>query len=75
MEKLSPNMYHGNEFMVLSRLPFDQLIEFKRWLNILDIRNIRNQFGEIFECVDYEEYEFWFDNVGGENKYYTLSVF
>lgn len=75
MKKLSPNLYHGNECMLLSRLPFDQMNEFKKWLNIQDIRNLRNQFGEIFECVDYEEYDFWFDNVKGKNRYYELSVF
>lgn len=75
MKKLSPNVYQGNECMLLSRLPNDQMIEFKKWLNIQDILNLRNQFGEIFECVDYEEYDFWFDNIKGENSYDELSVF
>ena len=75
MRKLHPEQHLGIEYIRLSNLPFDQMINLKNWLSDFGVFTIDAQEGTIPNCVHYEDYEFWFDNIKNENPEAQYSIF
>ena len=61
MRKIQPVENEGIEYVVLSSLPFEQLITFRDWVGEANVFRISNFHSDSVECVTYELYEFWFD--------------
>lgn len=58
--KASPIFYEGNKIVRISDLPNGQSSLFSGWIQPSDfvLLGERND----FDCVKYEEYEFWYQN-------------
>ena len=65
MEKIKRQTFRGIEFIRLSDVPKDQYEEFSKWLTRDHIINIRIDRKIQKDCVQYSDYEHWFDNVRG----------
>ena len=61
MHKASPHIDLGTGYIQLSRLPFNQAIELRNWLPETSLITLKAQEGLLNDCVQYSEYEYWFD--------------
>jgi hypothetical protein len=75
MQKIRPHNYSGNDYVQLSKLPFNQITPFCTWLSDLDKTVLRDNSGEEHEFVNYELYEFWFDTIRDDEEKPTYSFF
>jgi len=75
MRKIDPERLQGIEFIRLSSLPFSQMIRLKNWLAASDIFSIKGQHESIYNCVHYDDYEFWYDNIKNESQLLKPSLF
>jgi hypothetical protein len=75
MKKITPQIHLDTEYIQLCRLPFDQLIRFREWLNKRCIITITDTFGESHQCVPYAMYDFWHDTLLMENEESDLAIF
>jgi len=75
MRKLRPQIKDGREFVLLSALPFEQLVPFRDWLSIADIFIKEDDMGMTNEFVYYDLYEFWYDTVKEETQLEELAIF
>ncbi|MTI30453.1 hypothetical protein [Xanthovirga aplysinae] len=63
MRKAQPLYYNGLIFIPLSKLPLDQQRSFSEWFPETNYKKIRYFKIELDDCILYEEYEYWFDNL------------
>ena len=75
MRKIYPEFYQGKEILKLCRLPIDQAIQFKKWLDPSDIITVVDDNGEHASGVHYTTYEFWFDQYQAENRAPEMALF
>lgn len=75
MRKLRPQIKDGREFVLLSALPFEQLVPFRDWLSVADIFVKEDDMGLSCEFASYDLYEFWYDTVKEETQLQELAIF
>jgi hypothetical protein len=75
MNKLSPRHVHGNAYLHLSDLPLRQMIQFRDWLAETDIVNVSSRSEMLDNCVHYDQYDFWFENIKGGAHHRELLEF
>ena len=61
MNKAYPHINQGAGYIQLSRLPFNQCLKLKNWLSQNSLIKIRTDNREIEDCIQFSEYEYWFD--------------
>ena len=61
MHKAQPHIDLGTGYIQLSRLPFNQAIQLRNWLPDTSLVTVRAEEGGLQDCVQYSEYEYWFD--------------
>lgn len=61
MQKASPHIDLGTGYIQLSRLPFNQVIKLRAWLPDTSFITVRDIEGLHEDCIQYSEYEYWFD--------------
>lgn len=61
MYKLSPNFFNGLKFIQMSELPTEQSKGLFAWLTRKGISTLKTEGMVINDCVDYDDYEYWFD--------------
>lgn len=61
MRKVFPHIDLGTGYVQLSRLPFDQSIKLREWLPHTSLVKVKAEEGTLEDCVQYSEYEYWFD--------------
>lgn len=61
MFKLKPLYLNGKKFIQLSQLPIRQANALISWLPVKSIMQLKNDDVELDDCVDYANYEYWFD--------------
>ncbi len=61
MLKVQPNIDQGIEFIRISELPLFQHQHFCRWVSPVRIFEIVSDEKTMPDCVEYSEYEFWFE--------------
>jgi hypothetical protein len=75
MKKLTPQLHLDAEYIQLCRLPFDQLMRFRAWMNDRLIFTITDTFGENHQCAPYDMYDFWYDTLMQEKEERDLAIF
>ena len=68
MEKLAAESYRGIEFIRLATLPKQQYELFSSWLDGESIISILIGTEMHRNCVQYSEYDHWFENVYKKNQ-------
>lgn len=61
MLKASPNFHEGVNFIQVTSLPYEQQQLFKSWIPETSILNIEINNIVLSDCVDYQDYTYWFD--------------
>ncbi len=61
MFKLKPIYLNGKKFIQLSQLPIRQANALLSWLPGKSIVRLINDGVELEDCIDYCNYEYWFD--------------
>lgn len=60
MTKLIPIFIDGKKWVQLSQLSGEQAKSLKSWLPINSLKKVIFQGMELYDCLDFETYEFWF---------------
>lgn len=61
MFKLKPLYLNGKKIIQLSQLPVRQATALISWLPLHGILRLKNDDVELEDCVEYSNYEYWFD--------------
>lgn len=61
MAKVNPHIDLQTGYVQLSRLPFDQAIQLRKWLPTTSLVSLNTELGKIDDAIQYSEYEYWFD--------------
>jgi len=61
MFKLKPLYLNGKKIIQLSQLPIKQATALLSWLPGHGIFQLKSDDVELGDCVDYSNYEYWFD--------------
>ncbi len=59
--KAYPHIEQGAGYVQISRLPIDQMLKLKNWLPQTSFVKIRSEDRMIEDCIQFSEYEYWFD--------------
>lgn len=59
--KASPHYDLGTGYVQISKLPFDQALKLRDWLPQTSIIKLRSLDEDLDDCIQYSEYEYWFD--------------
>jgi hypothetical protein len=59
--KASPHYDLGTGYVQISKLPFDQVLKLRDWLPQTSIIKLRSLDEDLDDCIQYSEYEYWFD--------------
>lgn len=62
MFKLQPIYLNGKKFIQLSQMPLRQASMLLSWLPGKSILRLKSEEVELDDCVEYSNYEYWFDN-------------
>lgn len=61
MAKVNPHFDLGTSYVQLSKLPFDQAMEFRTWIPMTSMISLNTTVGRVEDAIQYSEYEYWFD--------------
>lgn len=61
MQKAFPHIDLGTGYIQLSRLPFNQAIKLRNWLPDTSMITIKSDGYLVDDCIQYSEYEYWYD--------------
>lgn len=68
MKKVFPHILQGAGYIQISKLPFNQSLKFRNWISRNSLVKISAGSSIIEDCVQYSEYEYWFDVFDKESK-------
>ena len=68
MHKAHPHIDLGTGYIQLSRLPFNQAIQLRNSLPDTSLVTVRSEEGVLEDCIQYSEYEYWFDFTFRQDK-------
>jgi len=63
MIKVYPHINEGTGYIQLSRLPLNQVIKLRNCLSRNSLIKVRKDTMVIEDCIQYSEYEYWFDSI------------
>jgi len=66
--KVFPHINQGAGYIQLSRLPINQNLKLKNWISENSLIKLRSNNGVIEYCIQYSEYEYWFDFFNDEKS-------
>jgi hypothetical protein len=75
MKKIAPQVKFDTEYIQLCRLPFDQLVRFREFINDADLFLVTDSFGTQHECAEYSRYDFWFDTRQQDREEFDYAIF
>jgi hypothetical protein len=61
MFKVSPNYSTNLSFIQVSSLPIEQQVAFMHWIPETSLQQLTINNITMTDCVDYQEYNYWFD--------------
>jgi hypothetical protein len=61
MFKVNPHIDRGTGYVLLSRLPFDQVIKLREFMPQSSFTSIETEKGTLEDALEYSQYEYWFD--------------
>ncbi len=61
MIKAYPHIDQGSGYVQISRLPLDQALRLKDWLPQTSFIKLKSDDLVMEDCIQYSEYEYWFD--------------
>ena len=61
MRKVNPHFQEGQEFIQISRLPFNQAKDIRNSYFSASVTGIETSEGYVPDALEYGEYEFWYD--------------
>jgi hypothetical protein len=61
MPKAIPHRVAATEYIRLSELPAPQAQQLREWLPESFLTKLEAQNGVMDDCIDYDDYEFWYD--------------
>ena len=62
MPKIKPSRQGVTEYVRLANLPEKQVENLLEWLPQTYLTKIEGEENLLEDCIDYEDYEFWFDH-------------
>ena len=68
MYKIDPRNYKGIKFVTLASLPEDHRELLYEWIDKNSIISIQVKNSILRDCVQYSDYEYWFENILIHNK-------
>jgi hypothetical protein len=68
MNKAFPHITQGAGYIQLSKLPLNQGIKLKKWLSNNSLMKLRKDNRVIEDCIQFSEYEYWFDSFNNEKN-------
>ncbi|WKK79508.1 hypothetical protein [Marivirga arenosa] len=75
MHKVTPNFYAGVNFIQISCLPQEQQELFSNWIHKSSVMEMEINNIKLNDCVDYQEYTYWFDFQNqNQNSYLDSSI-
>ena len=61
MRKVNPHFKEGQEFIQVSRLPFNQARDIRNSFLSSCITGVETPVGFVPDAIEYSQYEYWFD--------------
>lgn len=61
MKKVNPHFREGQEFVQVSRLPFNQVKDIRDSFLSSNITGVETSAGFVPDAIEYSQYEYWFD--------------
>ncbi len=61
MKKVNPHFKEGQEFIQVSRLPFNQAKDIRNSFLSSSITGVETPVGFVPDAIEYSQYEYWFD--------------
>jgi hypothetical protein len=74
MKPISPQHYRGIFYIRLEALPDAQRDQFFNWLPVSDFIKLKVDEHIIDNCVNYQDYLFWFENFYSLERDYSLEL-
>ncbi|EMR03636.1 hypothetical protein [Cesiribacter andamanensis] len=62
MPKVTPHRQDATDYIRLSELPAPQAQRLRDWLPESYLTKLEQQHGVADDCIEYEDYEFWYDH-------------
>lgn len=62
IEKIKPFRQGATEYVRLSKLPNEQIDDLLGWLPESCLTKVNSNEQLLEDCIDYEDYEFWYEN-------------
>jgi hypothetical protein len=72
--KVSPHYDLGTGYVQISKLPFDQALKLRDWLPHTSIIKLRSFDEDLDDCIQYSEYEYWFDFLFTAEKEFDFGI-
>ncbi|PIQ49549.1 MAG: hypothetical protein COW03_04130 [Cytophagales bacterium CG12_big_fil_rev_8_21_14_0_65_40_12] len=72
--KAAPHYDLGTGYVEISKLPFDQVLKLRDWLPHTSFIKLRAQNEELVDCIQYSEYEYWFDFQFSAEKEFDFEI-
>lgn len=61
MPKLAPHRLGSTEYIRMSELPAPEAQQLRNWLPESFLTKLEEGNGVVDDCIEYEDYEFWYD--------------
>lgn len=75
MVKSLPHIDQGSGYVQVSRLPFNQALQLRAWLPQTSFIKVRTIDELLEDCIQYSEYEYWFDfQFQGHDKEFDFEI-
>lgn len=68
IEKIKPKRQGATEYVRLSKLPNEQVDDLLGWLPESCLTKISSGKRLLDDCIEYEDYEFWYENCYAAGK-------
>jgi len=74
MNPISPQNYRGIFYVKLETLPEEQKYQLSNWLPATELIKLKVEENIIDNCVNYQDYLFWYENFYSLEKDYGLEI-
>lgn len=74
MKPISPQNYRGIFYVKLETLPEEQKNQLGNWLPVTDLIKLKVDERIIDNCVNYQDYLFWYENFYSLERDYSLEI-
>ena len=74
MKPISPQNYRGIFYVKLDTLPIEQKNQFSNWIPSADLIKLKVEESIIDNCVNYQDYLYWFENFYSLEENYSIEI-